>query len=189
MGAVDTPQASSRGGKKKKARIAIRIDMTPMVDVAFLLLIFFMVTTVFRLPQAMEINLPPESETAEEVEVHESDLLYLRVDKNDSLWYSIGFENPQLMSWTNLRQLLEKQKEATRIPDRRNPGKYKINLTVVAKINRQAKYQRMVDLLDEFNYMAAIDTTYSLPYSLLRYDASDDSLVNLKGQIAPGKGL
>jgi biopolymer transport protein ExbD len=38
----------------------VRIDMTPMVDVAFLLLIFFMVTTVFRTPQALEINLPPD---------------------------------------------------------------------------------------------------------------------------------
>ena len=46
---------------KKKRRVAIRIDMTPMVDIAFLLLIFYMVTTVFSMPQAMEINLPPES--------------------------------------------------------------------------------------------------------------------------------
>ena len=45
---------------KKKRRIGISIDMTPMVDVAFLLLIFFMCTTVFRKPQALEINLPPD---------------------------------------------------------------------------------------------------------------------------------
>ena len=45
---------------KKKRRIGISIDMTPMVDVAFLLLIFFMVTTVFRTPKALEINLPPK---------------------------------------------------------------------------------------------------------------------------------
>ena len=57
MGAVDTPQPS--GGKGKR-RVGIRIDMTPLVDVAFLLLIFFMVTTVFRTPQALEINLPPD---------------------------------------------------------------------------------------------------------------------------------
>src|SRR5512146_1444180 len=67
MGAVDTPDRG--GGKKKKGglsgrrakrRVGIRIDMTPMVDVAFLLLIFFMVTTVFRTPKALEINLPPK---------------------------------------------------------------------------------------------------------------------------------
>ena len=41
-------------GRAKKKRVGVRIDMTPMVDVAFLLLIFFMVTTVFRRPLAME---------------------------------------------------------------------------------------------------------------------------------------
>ena len=53
MGAVDAPQpraGKKKGGKKAKRRVGIRIDMTPMVDVAFLLLIFFMVTTVFRTP-------------------------------------------------------------------------------------------------------------------------------------------
>ena len=57
MGAVDTPQPRSSGKKGKghhrpKRRVGVRVDMTPMVDVAFLLLIFFMVTTVFRTPQA-----------------------------------------------------------------------------------------------------------------------------------------
>ena len=63
MGAVDTPQPKRRqeeGQEDAKRRVGIRIDMTPMVDVAFLLLIFFMVTTVFRTPQALEINLPPK---------------------------------------------------------------------------------------------------------------------------------
>lgn len=44
--------------KIKKARVAIRIDMTPMVDVAFLLLTFFMLTTQFRPPQEVQIELP-----------------------------------------------------------------------------------------------------------------------------------
>src|SRR5258708_33972646 len=66
MGAVEAPDRS-RGkkkggvtGRRQKRRVGIRIDMTPMVDVAFLLLIFFMVTTVFRTPKAVEINLPPK---------------------------------------------------------------------------------------------------------------------------------
>jgi len=45
-------------GLRKRKRVGIRVDMTPMVDVAFLLLIFFMVTTVFRRPLAMEVNMP-----------------------------------------------------------------------------------------------------------------------------------
>src|SRR3989442_4550307 len=51
--------------------------MTPMVDVAFLLLIFFMCTTVFRKPQALEINLPPDPNA--KVEIAESNVMTLRV--------------------------------------------------------------------------------------------------------------
>jgi biopolymer transport protein ExbD len=164
MGAVDTPSGgSSRGGKKKKARVAIRIDMTPMVDVAFLLLIFFMVTTVFRLPQAMEINLPPES--AGEAEVSEKNLLYLRVDPVDSLWYNVGFDNPKEMLWGELRGLLEDRKNA--VGDK---------LTIVAKIHRKAKYANMVNLLDEFNLAK------TTRFSILKFDAVDDSLLGLKRQ-------
>jgi biopolymer transport protein ExbD len=67
VGAVDTPERKTKkgkkGGRRPKRRVGIRIDMTPMVDVAFLLLIFFMVTTVFRTPQALEINLPPDDKS------------------------------------------------------------------------------------------------------------------------------
>src|SRR5438552_9274800 len=80
MGAVDTPQTRSHGKKKgigfhrPKRRVGVRIDMTPMVDVAFLLLIFFMVTTVFRTPQALEINLPPDENVKIRSEEHTSEL-------------------------------------------------------------------------------------------------------------------
>jgi biopolymer transport protein ExbD len=170
MGAVDTPQASSRGsGKKfKMPRIAIRVDMTPMVDVAFLLLIFFMVTTVFRLPQAMEINLPPES--AGEAEVNEKNLLYLRIDPEDSLWFNIGFENPKVMSWKELRPLLSERKQT--IGDK---------LVIVAKIHRKAKYSDMVNLLDEFNLAK------TTRFSILKYDTQDDSLLRLQGMTSTGK--
>ena len=72
MGAVDTPEAGvkhKKGGLRKRApkRIGVKIDMTPMVDVAFLLLIFFMCTTVFRKPQALEINLPPDPKAKVEI--------------------------------------------------------------------------------------------------------------------------
>ena len=93
MGAVDTPE---RGGKKKKGglsgrrpkrRVGVRIDMTPMVDVAFLLLIFFMVTTVFRTPKALEINLPPKDAT---VEVKESMTFTMRILEDGRLYWKRG---------------------------------------------------------------------------------------------------
>src|SRR5690242_3346991 len=49
---------------KKKRRIGISIDMTPMVDVAFLLLIFFMTTTQFKPPEKDKITLPESNSEA-----------------------------------------------------------------------------------------------------------------------------
>jgi biopolymer transport protein ExbD len=53
---------------KKMRRIGISIDMTPMVDVAFLLLIFFMTTTQFKPPEKDKINLPDSNSNAKSPE-------------------------------------------------------------------------------------------------------------------------
>ena len=61
---------------KKKRRIGISIDMTPMVDVAFLLLIFFMCTTQFKPPEKDKISLP---ESNSESKSPESDIITISV--------------------------------------------------------------------------------------------------------------
>lgn len=56
-------QRRGKGGKRKaKKRVGFRLDMTPLVDITFLLLTFFMLTTSMITPQTMEMNVPPESE-------------------------------------------------------------------------------------------------------------------------------
>src|SRR5438128_4486130 len=61
---------------KKKRRIGISIDMTPMVDVAFLLLIFFMCTTQFKPPEKDKITLP---ESRSEAKSPESGIITIAV--------------------------------------------------------------------------------------------------------------
>lgn len=61
---------------KKKRRIGISIDMTPMVDVAFLLLIFFMLTTQFKPPEKDKITLP---ESQSDAKSPESDIITIAV--------------------------------------------------------------------------------------------------------------
>src|SRR5262245_60881658 len=63
---------------KKKRRIGIAIDMTPMVDVAFLLLIFFMTTTQFQPPERDKIDLPKSNSEAKSPE---SDVITIAVTK------------------------------------------------------------------------------------------------------------
>jgi biopolymer transport protein ExbD len=124
------------GGRRHKKRTGVRIDMTPMVDVAFLLLVFFMVTTVFRAPQAMEVNLPPADQ---KVEVAESNLMILYVTADDSLFWGIGFAKPQGTTMQELPELLSRK-------NRENPA-----LITLVKLDRKARYRMMVDLLDELN--------------------------------------
>ena len=78
MGMVDSPneRRGSRKGAHQRKRIGFKLDMTPMVDVAFLLLTFFMLTTTFSKSNTMEINLPPETG---EVSIAERNVMTFRV--------------------------------------------------------------------------------------------------------------
>lgn len=143
MGAVDTPERKTKAKKGKgfsrpKRRVGIRIDMTPMVDIAFLLLIFFMVTTVFRTPQALEINLPPDEDV--QIEVAQSKVLSLWVlDTDRVFWKRGGPEVPWARtSTTTLEQVLA-------------PFKNNDEIVVVVKIDREAKFNNMVDIIDELD--------------------------------------
>lgn len=138
MGAVGetAPRSDKRKGKKrrKSRRVGIRIDMTPMVDVAFLLLTFFMLTTVFSAPQTMEINLPPKDV---QVEVAETNLLTLRIMENGNIYWNIGVEKPQQVAFKDLRTMLIEKSAAN------------AKLITLVKVDRKAKYHYMVDILDE----------------------------------------
>jgi biopolymer transport protein ExbD len=141
MAAVDT--AAPRGHEKKKGkkrkkmrRLGIRIDMTPMVDVAFLLLTFFMLTTTMSRPQTMEINLPPGEA---KVEVAESNLLTLRVKEDGSIYWNVGIEKPEKIAYKDLRTFLSGRIQ-------QNP-----KLITLLKVDRKGKYSMMVDIMDELN--------------------------------------
>ena len=139
MGTVDSPQrekeTKKKGLKRPKRRIGIRIDMTPMVDIAFLLLIFYMVTTVFAAPQAMEINLPEESE--ETVDIPRSNLLTIYVDSQREFWWTWGEEGPIKFDRDSLRTLVHGA-------NRSNP-----KLSTLMVVHPEAKYMDFVDILDE----------------------------------------
>jgi biopolymer transport protein ExbD len=161
--AGDVVQREKKGTKKglrrPKRRVSIRIDMTPMVDIAFLLLIFYMVTTVFSMPQAMEINLPPKETKDTPVEIKESNLLTLRVDDQGRYWWMIGNPKPG-----NLPLLIPSSK------DKPDSVKYSVNtdslrtilknkntenpkLSTLILINRKAKYNDMVSILDQIDFL------------------------------------
>ena len=120
-------------GRVKKKRVGVRIDMTPMVDVAFLLLIFFMVTTVFRRPLAMEVNMP---EPNAKVEVPESNVLTVYVDKDETLFAKMGKGGIEPITWADLAPTFTANAQA-------NP-----ELIILVRIHREARYEPMVDMMD-----------------------------------------
>lgn len=138
-GGGDVPQPRSHGKKKRKKskRIGIRIDMTPLVDVAFLLLTFFMLTTSMNRPQTMEINLPPDEKA--KVEIAESNLLTLRVDEKGEMFWNIGMEAPAKIEFAKLRQFIKER------------GQANSKLVTLIKIDPRAKYEMMVNIIDELN--------------------------------------
>jgi biopolymer transport protein ExbD len=69
--------------KRMKRRISIRIDMTPMVDIAFLLLIFYMATTTFKPPEHRPVDVPSSHS---EIKLPESNLMTITVTKEDSVF-------------------------------------------------------------------------------------------------------
>lgn len=144
-GGVDAGGGGSRsrkkGKRKPKKRMNVRIDMTPLVDVAFLLLTFFMMTTVFRKPSTMEINLPPNDVN---VEIAESNLLTLRIDEAKMIYYSVGMDVPKKLKFEDLKKFLVESAS-------QNP-----KLVVLLKIDRKGKFNYMVDVIDELN-LAKLD--------------------------------
>jgi biopolymer transport protein ExbD len=140
---ADKPQKGKKQGlRRPKRRVSIRIDMTPMVDIAFLLLIFYMVTTVFSRPLRMEISLPPKPEPGTEppaVKIGESKLLQIFVDKSDSLYYQTGegMKQPEKISFDDLAKMIDEK-------NRNIPG-----FVMVLKMDQAASYSMMVNLIDE----------------------------------------
>ncbi len=153
------PKGKKHGLRRPKRRVSIRIDMTPMVDIAFLLLIFYMVTTVFSMPKAMEINLPPKETKDTKIDVAESNLLTIRVDANSRYWWNLKTPTPE-----NLPRLLPSAK------DKPDSVAYKLNadtlrtllknlnqanpkLNTLILLNRKAAYNDMVSILDQIDLL------------------------------------
>src|ERR1017187_5397237 len=153
------------GGKKgkKRARLGVRLDMTPMVDVAFLLLTFFMLTTTLLTPQVMEITMPPDSKIP--VEIAESNLLTLRIRADMSVFWNMGTEAPQRIAENDVPKIL---KEHLQI----NP-----KLSTLIKIDRKARYQTLVTMVGDLNETQAQLHQTEKRFSLVVMDDTDMKLV------------
>lgn len=133
-----------KGGKVRAKKMSTKIDMTPMVDLAFLLLTFFMLTTTFNKPVTMELILPEKpKDEKERPEVNEKKVLSLILGKEDKIYWYIGITKPEVavtdFSATGVRKIL---REYSLSIDK---------LLVLIKPTDESRYKNVVDILDEMN--------------------------------------
>lgn len=135
-------EGGKKGGKVRSKKSSTRIDMTPMVDLAFLLLTFFILTTTLSKPQTMEINMPEKPKPEDkQPEVNEKKVLTLVLGANNKVYWYVGITEPEAkktdFSKDGIRKVLLEKKSEIR------------DMIVLIKAMDEAKYKNMVDILDE----------------------------------------
>ena len=166
-------------GVKKAKKLSTRVDMTPMVDLGFLLITFFIFTATMSSPTTMDLNMPKESDKKEdETKVKQSGALTVMLGKNDNVYYYEGELSPtgdnfKSTTFKGIRdEIIRKKKEVikshvhdakceeikTKAKDRNDPNWEKADLdrdfVVVIKPTQDATYQNTVDILDEMTINA-----------------------------------
>ncbi|MBP8243854.1 MAG: biopolymer transporter ExbD [Chitinophagaceae bacterium] len=165
-------------GVKKAKKLSTRVDMTPMVDLGFLLITFFVFTATMNEPTALDLNMPKDvDDEKKKTEVKESSVLTIMLGKGDQVYYYEGKLEPDASNfkqttYKGIRDIIINKKAevksrfnpATVDPkaceDEKNQAKKKgdpdwenackdIDFTVIIKPDDDASYKNTVDILDE----------------------------------------
>ena len=132
-------------GVKKAKKASTRVDLTPMVDLGFLLITFFVFTTTMSTPTAMAMN-EPKDDPNNQLKVKNSGAMTLLLGKNDQVYYYFGelsAENASAQfkssNFKEIRQTILDKKKATPVGD----------LMYIIKSDKEATFKNAIDILDE----------------------------------------
>jgi len=132
-------------GVKKAKKLSTRVDLTPMVDLGFLLITFFIFTTTMSQPTAMKLFLPKDTEKEEEQnKIKESGALSILLSRDNTIFYYEGTLDPtganfKSTNFKQIRDIIINKKKST------NPEDF----VVVIKPGPESTYKNTVDILDE----------------------------------------
>jgi biopolymer transport protein ExbD len=135
-------------GVKKAKKLSTRVDMTPMVDLGFLLITFFIFTTTMSTPAAMSLFMPKDTDKPDEQnKAKESGALTIMMSKDNHVYYYEGqllpdgsnFKSASYDPQNGIRKVIMQKKQSTPAED----------LVIVLKPNNEASYKNTVDMLDE----------------------------------------
>ena len=164
--------SGGKGGKKRAKKMSTKIDMTPMVDLAFLLLTFFMLTTTFAKPNVMQLTMPvKKDDKTEDTKIKNSQAMTIILGKDNKAYYYFGMNTP------NDKTVPKPELKVTNFSA---DGIRKVILTrksqqpepiILIKPSDEAKYRNMVDILDEMNI------TNQKKYALVKISKDDLDLI------------
>ncbi|HMU09120.1 MAG TPA: biopolymer transporter ExbD [Ferruginibacter sp.] len=137
-------------GVKKGKKLSTRVDLTPMVDLGFLLLTFFVFTTTMSQSTAMNMN-EPKDEKDKELKVKNSGAMTILLGKGNQVYYYYGQLDPNTVSeqfksttFKEMRKLILDKKNATPIDD----------LMYIIKSDKNSTFKNAIDILDEMTISA-----------------------------------
>jgi biopolymer transport protein ExbD len=151
-------------GVKKGKKLSTRIDLTPMVDLGFLLITFFMYTTTMSKPKTMEINMPYKDENIKEEEqskVKSSTVITVLLSKEHRIYYYEGIGDdptkpPQLnvtyfKQKDGIRDVIINKKKAVEELKAQGALAAKDQATIIIKPDEASTYEDLVNMLDEMS--------------------------------------
>jgi biopolymer transport protein ExbD len=143
-------------GVKKPKKLSTRVDLTPMVDLGFLLITFFVFTTTMSKPTAMNMNEPKDDKPEDQMKVKESAVMTILLGKDNQVYYYngtlTGDNASQIFKSTNfkdIRQIILDKRNA--VPD---GAKSKSDLMYIIKADKESKFKNVIDILDEMQINA-----------------------------------
>lgn len=158
MAELNTGEGKKGGGKVRSKKSNPGVDLTAMVDLAFLLITFFMLTTTLSKPQSMPLAMPdkdPKEDKTDVTKIPEERMMTILIGKdNKILWYMGKFETPVIppteavYGKNGIRKDLLKQVVYGKAVAARE-GKPDQGLIVNIKASDKANYRNLVDILDE----------------------------------------
>ncbi len=184
MAELNTGDGGGQKGAKKvrSKKLNSKVDLTAMVDLAFLLITFFMLTTSLSKPQSMDLGLPDKDDDPsknKDVKVDENRTMTVMLGDNNKMKYYMGMLTNPIVKPTDItygkagirQEILKQKKKVVEYTGNKDKG-----LIVIIKPSKKSNYRNLVDILDE---MAIADVpTYAI------VDISPEELKLIDGEAA-----
>ena len=155
MAEINTATTGTKPGVRRSKKLSTRVDLTPMVDLGFLLITFFIFTTTMSEPRVTDLFMPDDTKPVPPQTVGNSSALTVMPIAGNRIFYYHGEIQEALKTGTfgitsysvkdGLGQIIRDKQVAM---DRAKPGSRK-DLTLMIKPHGESNYQNVVDVLDE----------------------------------------